>query len=154
MTAPHVSKYLFGDDKTILIFFATEERHNQKLGSSYPETKIFYISAGKPGWNISLSSYVILPAITINYIRNVSKKEIDILLAEDMYDMLNEIAKDFNLDCGRPTAAAEQAVFMAQSVREKFEIKDKIFGLSRDIAKKYDFEDSVCIYIRLKAAGS
>ena len=80
LTAPHVSKYLFGDDKTILIFFATEDRHNQKLGSSYPETKIFYISAGKPGWNISLSSYVILPAITINYIRNVSKKEIDILL--------------------------------------------------------------------------
>ena len=42
---------------------------------------------------------------------------------------------------------------MTQSVREKFEIKDRIFGLSRDIAKKYDFEDSVCIYIRLKVAG-
>ena len=153
MTAPHIAKYLFGDDNTILIFCNTKDRHNEKLGSAYPNTKIFYISTGEPGWNISLSAHVIIPAIIISYIKNKTDQKLDVLLGEDMYDMLGGIAKDLDLDLGRATAAAEEAVFMAQTSRESFDIGKEIFGLSPNIADNFSFEDSVCIYIRLKKAG-
>ena len=97
-----------------------------------------------------MSSYVIIPALLINYINFIFGSDIECVLAEEMYDSLENMFDLGNNHEVRKTAKLEQSIFMRQCIRNGATSKPK--GPIEINGLPIDYDNSIFIYVRFKGS--
>jgi hypothetical protein len=112
VSLPFVSHHRFGDPQTLIVVIYARQRHNPYVMPPIDGTEIVYVDVGLPGYNISLSAYVVIPSLLISIIAKRIGGDVQCFLAEEVYDSLIDRFNCESITGLRPTAPIELALFM------------------------------------------